>query len=111
MALGMSSADIAYSANGIDSLKTEITGAARNIKNKIDPTATAFVELEKTIRNNWSGADCDKYVNDLKKAANELTKSCDDMATKLNNALENFKGEFNKMQNTTYTGINVKRNI
>lgn len=111
MALGISSGDIAYSASGIDNLKTVINNSAKRIKNDINPDSKAFSDLVTTLRNNWSGDDCDRYIADLKKAANTLTKSCDDLANKLNNALENYKTEFQKMQRTTYEGVNVKRSV
>ena len=109
--LGMGAADIAYSAKGIDTLITEIKDRAQKIKNNVSTTSDNFVALETTLKENWSGADCDKYINDLKKAASNLSGSADDLANKLVNSLNNYKNEFNKMQNTTYGGVSVKRSI
>ena len=109
MALGISAGDIAYSASGIDNLKTVISNSAKKIQEEISTNSTAYSNVVTTLKNNWSGDDCDRYIADLGKAANTLTKSCDDLANKLNNALENYKTEFQKMQRTTYEGVNVKR--
>ena len=108
MALGMSAADVAVSAKGISELKSTISTRIKNARKVTDISGDEFKSLEKTIRTYWAGADCENFINDLKKAVKTLDNNISSYNSILSKSLDNYQSGFKSMQNNTYKSGTVK---
>lgn len=96
MALTMSAATYARSKAGRTKLKNDFAGDIDNLIKILN--GDKYAALKKTVKNNWSGADADDFLNDIEKSRKNLQKSLNTLKTTFNNAMDADAKQFSSFQ-------------
>lgn len=107
--LNMDSTTIGYSAAGITALINVIETSIEADAKKVDPkTSTSYKTLKETLRMYWDGNDEANFEADLEACATTLATKLRGYKAKISSVLKNYKSQFSKFQDTTYTKGSVK---
>ena len=96
MALTIGTATNARSKVGLARLKADFNADLLKITSRI--SGSKYDTLVKTVKNNWSGADADDFLSDLKKTSESLKKQVKALKNEIEKALDDDYNSFIKFQ-------------
>lgn len=108
MALGMSKADIAVSSTGIDTMIKQIKTETQAACDICSTKSKEYQKMITTIKQYWSGDDCNNFIADLDAAAKELYGIVGFVNTQLKTGLEKYESEFKSFQKSNYKSGTTK---
>ena len=102
MALTMKKADVAVSTSGINDLEKAILKEVQEASEVCSVNSKEYKALVATLRQYWSGEDCNNYIADLNQAVKDLNTSVSYINTSIKGGLEKYKNEFSAFQQSNY---------
>lgn len=102
MALTMKKADIGVSTSGINDLGMQVLKEVFEATQVCSVNSKEYKTLVATIRQYWSGEDCNNYIADLNQAVKDLMDTIYHINTCINNGLVRYKSEFSSFQQSNY---------
>lgn len=101
MGLGMSNATHARSRSGSDQIINHVKADIDNIIKVLD--GPEYDELLKQVKNNWSGAACDAFIEDLESKKKNLKTNINGFKTKIETIVNEDYRTFRNAQKDMYT--------
>ncbi len=102
MALTMKKADVGVSTSGISNLEKQVLKEVSQAAEVCSTSSKEYKTLVASIRQYWSGEDCNNYIADLNQAVKTLNASVNSINTSIKNGLEKYKSEFASFQQSNY---------
>ena len=102
MALTMNKADVGVSTSGINDLEKQVLKEVTEAAEVCSTNSKEYKALISSIRQYWSGEDCNNYIADLKQAVKDLNDTVSYINTSIKNGLEKYKSEFASFQRSNY---------
>ena len=102
MALTMKKADVGVSTSGINDLEKQVLKEVTEATEVCSINSKEYKSLVTSIRQYWSGEDCNNYIADLNQAVKDLNQSVNSNNTSIKNGLEKYKSEFAAFQQSNY---------
>lgn len=98
MAFNMSNATYGRDSSGIQALKEEY---ALNLERTLKSLrGDKYNELKKVIRENWSGADAERFLHEIDKKISDVESKIKTYKTKIDTALTGALTDFLKFQDS-----------
>ena len=102
MALTMKKADVGVSTSGINDLEKQVLREVSQAAGVCSVSSKEYKALIASIRQYWSGEDCNNFVKVLNQAVKELNTTVTAINTSIKNGLEKYKSEFISFQQGNY---------
>ena len=102
MALTMKKADVGVSTSGINDLEKQVLKEVLEATQVCSVNSKEYKKLVASIRQYWSGEDCNNYIADLNQAVKDLNDAIGYINTSIKNGLEKYKSEFSSFQQSNY---------
>ena len=106
MALTMKKADVGVSTSGINDLEKQVLKEVLEATQVCSVNSKEYKTLVASIRQYWSGEDCNNYIADLNQAVKDLNDAvkmmCPILDASIKNGLEKYKSEFSSFQRSNY---------
>lgn len=102
MALTMKKADVGVSTSGINDLEKQVLKEVSEANEVCSLNSKEYKALVSSIKQYWSGEDCNNYVADLNQAVKTLNTAVSSINTSIKSGLEKYKSEFASFQQNNY---------
>lgn len=103
-------ADVGVSTSGINDLEKQVLKEVLEATQVCSVNSKEYKTLVTSIRQYWSGEDCNNYIADLNQAVKDLNDAIGYINTSIKNGLEKYKSEFSSFQQSNYKKVPQKLN-
>ena len=94
--LTIGNATYGRSVAGMKALKEDFTGSVNYLKKVLN--GDKYTAFKNTVKENWTGADADDFLNDIEKTRTELSRKINALKTTFDAAIDADLRQFKSFQ-------------